>query len=164
MLEFEKKLAELGPGKLLASMPIDAMITMLGTGVARAQEALDKRGIDAARALGETMVSLPDPKDPSIVRNRSLLSLGFVPTFYQFSEASLELKVEMHYQVEENLNVHGEANVSGNMGPVAIAASANADYGRKFGMDASMMTHLRLNLVSVPPPQAFLEFVRASAR
>lgn len=162
MGSYQDKLAELGPGKMLAALPIDSMIAMLGKGVAQAQHAMDENAITTAVKLGETMLELPHPDDPSMTVSRSLLSLGFLPTFYQFTECSLELRIEMKYQVEETEKVGVNASVGAQVGPVAIAASVSAESGRKFGMDASMMTHVKVNMVSVPPPQAFVEYVKRS--
>lgn len=159
---YQDQLKELGPGAQLANLPIGDMISNLGIGIAKAQEALDENAINTAIKLSEQMLDLPDPKDPTVMRSRSLLSLGFVPTFYQFTEATLELQVDMKWQVEENLGIGGQASANANLGPVAIAASVNADYGRKFGMEASLMTRLKLSMVNVPPPQAFMEYVSNS--
>jgi len=77
---FDEQLAELGPGKQLAALPIDKMIGMLGIGIAKAQQAMDENSINTAIKLGETVLNLPDPKDSDNMMSRSLLSLGFMPT------------------------------------------------------------------------------------
>lgn len=159
---YQDKINDLGPGKLIASLPLDAMISRLGIGVANAQEALDKHSMEAMVRLGETMVELPDAKDPDRVYKRSLLSLGFSPSFYQFAEANLEFKLEMHYSVTEEENITGSANLDAPLSAAAIGATVSATSGRKFGMDASMMTSVSLRMLSVPPPQAFMEMVRAA--
>lgn len=164
MANFQEKLESLGPGKLLTSIPLDAMIAMLGSGIARAQESLDKRGIAAAEALGQTMLELPDPKDASVKRARSLFTLGFLPTFYQFSKATLELKVDMHYEVGEKTDIGGGGNIDGKVGPVAFAANVKVDDTRKFDLKATLMTHVTLDLVCVPPPAAFVEYLRSSLK
>jgi hypothetical protein len=158
----EKQMEQLGPGKQLAALPIDSMIAMLGSGVAKAQATLDKNAIATAIELAETVLELPKSDGSGDTIKRSLLALGFLPTFYQFTEARLELRVEMKWQVEDNvaggLHVEGKAAV----GPVAVAATVDVDHSRKFGLEASLMTHLVVTMVSVPPPQSFMEFVRGS--
>lgn len=159
---FQDQLDELGPGRQLASMPIDKMIGNLGIGIAKAQSDLDQNSINTAVKLGETYLNLPDPDRPGELMSRSLLSLGFMPTFYQFSEASLELKLEMKWRVEQTQNLAVDAHADVQAGPVAVGASVGYDQGRKFGVDASLMTHLKLNMVSVPPPSGFVSFVERS--
>lgn len=159
---FEQQLASMNPGSQLAALPIDKMIATLGIGVAKAQAAMDDNAIATAIKLGETFLNLPDPADPDGTISRSLLSLGFLPTFYQFTEATLDLKVEMKYSVEENVQVKVDASASGQAGPVAIAASVGVDYGKKFGIEASMMTQVRLALTAVPPPKPLMDFLSTS--
>ena len=44
--------------------------------------------------------------------------------------------------------------------PVAIAGTVSAEYGRKYGADASAMTQVHIAMVAVPPPDVFLEWIR----
>ena len=159
---FQQDLEELGPGRQLAALPIDKMIGMLGVGVAKAQAALDDNSINTAIKLGETYLNLPDPADSEAMISRSLLSLGFLPTFYQFTEATLDLKVEMKWHVEVNTDIKASASANATVGPVAVAASVSADHGRRFGVDASLMVQVRVAMVAAPPPQAFVTFLNRS--
>ena len=159
---FDEQLAELGPGKQLAALPIDKMIGMLGVGVAKAQAALDENAINTAIKLGETYLNLPDPQQDGELISRSLLSLGFMPTFYQFTEATLDLKVEMKWQVETNTSMKLDANVNATVGPVAVGASVGASHGSRFGVDASLMTHVTVRMAALPPPSAFVQFLNRS--
>jgi hypothetical protein len=159
---FEQQLQELGPGKQLAALPIDTMIGKLGIGIAKAQAALDENSIQTAMALADSWLNLPDPQKPGELMSRSLLSLGFMPTFYQFTEASLELRLEMKWHVESTEQLGVDAKASAAVGPVAVAASVSYDQGRKFGVDSSMMTHVKVNMVSVPPPTGFVTFIQKS--
>jgi len=156
---FDEELAELGPGKQLAALPIDKMIAMLGAGVAKAQAALDENSINTAIKLGETFLDLPNQQMNGEMMTKSLLSLGFMPTFYQFTEATLELRVEMKWQVETTTNLKFDASGSGTVGPVAIAASVGASHGSKFGVDASLMTHVTVRMAALPPPTAFVSYL-----
>jgi len=45
---------------------------------------------------------------------------------------------------------------------VAVGASVSAEQGRKFGMEASLMTSLKLAVVAVPPPTALMTFLSRS--
>ncbi|MBL8614416.1 MAG: hypothetical protein JNM72_02290 [Deltaproteobacteria bacterium] len=163
MSSFDTKMQELGPGKQLAALPIESMIANFGTGLAKAQAALDKVAIDTGLRLGESMLQLPVPGDSDgAMYERSLLSLGFVPTFYQFTEATFEMKIDMKWQVEESSGLAVAANVNANVGPVAVGASVSVNEARKFSLDASLMVQMRLSVVAVPPPAPFMEYLRGS--
>lgn len=163
MGSFDDKLKELEPGRRLESLPVDSMIARFGKGIAKAQAEMDANAIDMAVKLGQTELELPHPDDPTLTTSRSLLSLGFLPTFYQFTEATFEMRLDMKWQVEETTKVAVGVNAEvKSPGPVAVAANVSVDDGRRFNLDASLMVNLRLSLVAVPPPQAFLEYVRRS--
>lgn len=153
-------------GQALAAVPIDAMITMLGLGIARSQEALDNNSIMTATKLAELTMDFPGPLDENgevTTVSRSLLSLGFVPTFYQFTEATMDIKIEMHMQVEETKSLSASATGNVSKGPAAIAGTVSADSSRKYGSDSSAMTAVHLTLVAVPPPAEFLDYIRKNA-
>jgi hypothetical protein len=150
-------------GQVLASLPLDGMIASLGVGIAKAQQALDMNAIEMAIKLAELTLDFPGPTDEDgnpTKYSRSLLSLGFTPTFYQFTEATLDLKIEMKVQVEDTSKTSASANASATKGPVAVAGTVSSDASRKYGAESSAMTAVHLQLVSVPPPPTFLEYIR----
>ena len=150
-------------GQVLASLPLDGMISSLGVGIARAQEALDTNAIEMAVKLAEMTLQFPGPFDDDgnpTTLSRSLLSLGFTPPFYQFTEATLDLKIEMRVQVEDKKGASTTANASVNKGPVAVGGTVSAESSRKYGAESSAMTAVHLRLVAVPPPAAFLDYIR----
>jgi hypothetical protein len=150
-------------GQVLASLPLEGMISSLGIGIARAQEALDMNAIQTAVKLAEMTLDFPGPTDDDgtpTKLTRSLLSLGFVPTFYQFTEATLDLKIEMKIQVEDKQGVQASGTASVTKGPVAVAGTVSVDASRKYGAESSAMTQVHLQLVSVPAPGPFLEYIR----
>ena len=160
------EMSGLEAGATMAALPLDSMIAMLGVGIAKAQEALDKNSLATAMALTTSTMDVPvliDPNDPSAgstTMTRSLLSLGFMPTFYQFTEATLEIRIEMKIQVEESSATKASLSADMKAGPVAIAGTMSADSSRKYGAESSAMTHVKVTMVAVPPPTEFLEFVR----
>ena len=74
----------------------------------------------------ETTLDVPGPQDenglPTTI-SRSLFSLGFAPTFYQFTEATLDFKIEMKMSIEESTNVHADGKIEASKGPVAIGGT-----------------------------------------
>mgnify|MGYP000264058132 CR=1 FL=1 len=139
----------------LEQAPLGALVEKLGLAIANAQAALDRSAIALA-------VQLADPEQGIDLggQRRSLLSLGFAPTFYQFTEATLDIKIEMKVEVEDKSSTQVSANASAAKGPVAMAGTVSSDSSRKYGAESSAMTAVHLQLVSVPPPAPFLEYIR----
>ena len=78
----------------LADVPFDEMIASMGTGIAEAQRRLDEISFEITKMMSGT-----DPKHRiklgagDNAPTYSLLDLGFTPTFYQFVDTTLEIKV-----------------------------------------------------------------------
>ena len=90
-------------GQMLQEVPIGDMIKSYAAGIADAQWELDKKSIAIALELLRAEVELPD--ETGRPRSRSLLELGFAPTFYQFQEATIEIAVTLSMRVEESRSV-----------------------------------------------------------
>jgi hypothetical protein len=90
-------------GQVLNDVPLGTMLENLGVAIATAQERLDGVAIETALRLANTKVSLYDADGRAITR--SLLELGFSPTFYQFTEATIEVSFAVSMKVEEKLAV-----------------------------------------------------------
>ncbi len=97
-------------GQALQDVPLGTMIRNLGFAIADAQGAMDKKSIEAAMALGSEKVTITDAKNRQI--SKSLLELGFTPTFYQFTEADIELSVTLSMRVEDETKVGFKAGLS----------------------------------------------------
>lgn len=140
--------------KSLVNAPLPQMVENMGMSIARAQRALDMTSIALAQELTTTMVEFGEG------RTRSLLSLGFTPTFYAFTETTIEAKVAFSMKEETEIGV--SASVSGGIG--VFAASVEASYSRKFSFEASGSSAIATRLVTVPPPQVFLEYIERLAQ
>lgn len=95
------------PTQPVADVPFDDLVYLLAAGVADAQTALDAHTAETAASLAETDVEVV----PSITRTidadggvtteaapterRSLLELGIAPAWYRFSEATIEVDVDV---------------------------------------------------------------------
>ena len=92
-------------------LPFDDLVSLLATGVADAQTALDRQTAETAASLAETEIEVvpsltrtiePDgtvTTDTAATERRSLLELGLTPARYRFSDATIE--VEMDVSVAE---------------------------------------------------------------
>lgn len=134
--------------KSLANAPTADMVANLGLAVAQAQQALDQNSIAIARKLIDTTVEFGG-------ENYSLLRLGFTPTFYAFTDATVEIKLTFSMSIEQEIGV--EASVGGDW--KFVSASFSASYSRKFSFEASGTSSIAARLVSLPPPTPFLELL-----
>ena len=99
----------------------------------------------------------------------NLLSLGFTPSFYAFTEATLELKMEISIAESENYGGsfgfqlgnteeddddkgEGESTNTGMFG-----LSITGHYAKKFSIEAESSSSIAARLVSLPPPDTYLE-------
>ena len=85
----------------------------------------------------------------------SLLSLGFTPTFYQFVETHIELKMAISRKKTEEVGIKTTAAAAVWSPFGAVAASVNASYSQKYQYDASGSSEMRTKLVTVPAPSMF---------
>ena len=145
--------------RALSSLPLAQLVAALGVGIADAQTRLDDNSISAAQRLADKTIDVPIPGTGETV-SRSLISLGFTPTFYHFREATIELRVEMTVEFAEELNVDGELTLDIDRAPVAFALSASVDYMRRYGVEASALATVNLALVPVPPPSEFIAWIK----
>ena len=99
----------------------------------------------------------------------SMVELGFVPTFYQFVDTLIEVKIAIHMTVnsefQESRNTRGDAsfNLQGPNNSKFVSAhvsTVNATYSNKYGYSAEGSSILRTKLVPVPPPPILEERIR----
>ena len=93
----------------VTNTPIPMMLEKLGVSIAQAQAALDANSIRTAQEMANVAVSIGD-------KSHNLISLGFAPTFYAFTEATIEVKMDISIAESEdyggslNLNFNSEKN------------------------------------------------------
>jgi len=154
-------------GHDLLNVPFPQMIQSLGTGVAEAQYALDKMSVRIAQLLAGYEVD----KQGRIKENAasfvklqengerySLLSLGFTPTFYQFSETYIELKMAISMKEESEAKASISTRVKAPFG--LFSASINASYSQKYQYSVDGSSYFRTKLVTIPAPAVFEQRLR----
>ncbi|HEY0991591.1 MAG TPA: hypothetical protein VGD80_31280 [Kofleriaceae bacterium] len=139
----------------LQQSPLPEMVQRLGTAIGQAQLALDRNSVEIARLLAddENGVDLGGG-------TRSLLELGFAPTFYHITEATLEARVAFTQSESEAFSVGGSIGV--NVG--FFAASVNASYSNRYSFEATGSSSIRARFVSIPPPALFNELLQQTIR
>lgn len=137
----------------LVSAPLPQIIERLGLSIAQAQAALDNNSVKVAQAMAETPVELGG-------QTYNLLTLGFTPSFYAFTEATVEAKLSFSMTETTETSVSAGVTAKVNYGVVMVAASVDVSYARKFSVSAEGSSSIAARLVSLPAPEAFNEVLR----
>jgi hypothetical protein len=156
-------------GTELLNVPFPQMIERLGVGIAEAQYAMDKVSI----RITQLMAGFSEDKDGTLVKDDSaliklqengesfsLLALGFTPTFYQFTETYIEMKMAISMKKSTEIGVAVKASYKGIVGLGVLSASVNASYSQKYQYEASGSSSMRTKLVTVPVPAIFEQRLR----
>ncbi|MGB7337904.1 MAG: hypothetical protein WBC91_03350 [Phototrophicaceae bacterium] len=132
------------------------LVRMLAESIADAQASLDRTSAELVKEFAETTVEVipnmtqtihPDGSvsyETAEPQEVSLLSLGVRPTFYQFSEATVE--VVMDIEVVETQTEDGKRLMN------LFAQTYNVKYERKLNRDVKTSSKLTAKLVPVPMP------------
>ncbi|MDR0788194.1 MAG: hypothetical protein LBG44_10070 [Gemmatimonadota bacterium] len=185
-MALDNEVLKMTPGEALLDVPMGEIIRRLATSISDAQLKLDQNSIKAAIALGETRLDLLDTAGNYV--SRSLLELGFTPTFYQFTDTTIEVKVTLSIKVEEGSKESATASYSTTSGggtgaskggtgaasPLttaepekktsAFGITVTAEHHRKYEFDTTASSSVTTKMLAVPPPSAFLEAIRTNFR
>lgn len=137
----------------LVSAPLPQIIEGLGLAIAQAQSALDLNSVKVAETMAATPVEIGGT-------TYNLLTLGFTPSFYAFTEATVEAKLSFSMSETTDTSVSVGAQGGVNVGFVMVAASVDVSYARKFSVSAQGSSSIAARLVSLPAPEAFNEVLR----
>lgn len=95
------------PTQPVADVPFDDLVYRLAAGVADAQSALDAHSAETGASLAETELDVVPSvtrtiasdgsvtATPAAPERRSLTELGITPAWYRFSEATIEVEVDV---------------------------------------------------------------------
>lgn len=170
-------------GKQLLDVPFPQMVRSLAAGIAEAQFDLDMISMRLAQMMSGKYDELSDPDNPdselkpvtSMVtfaeEEYSLLELGFTPTFYQFVDTIIEVKMSISTsttseQVRKSSSTHvrGKASVGVFFAYKASmsmdVSTVSASYANKYQYSAEGASLIRTKLVPVPPPAILEERIR----
>jgi hypothetical protein len=148
-------------GAELMNVPFPEMVRNLGLGIAEAQHALDQASIRVAQMMAGFKLDASGTlvrDDSALIKLRedgpsvSLLSLGFTPTFYQFVDTVIELK--MSVSMSKSIEVGVKAKVR------SFCASVTASFSAKYQYSAEGSSLMRTKLVTVPAPAMFEQRIK----
>ncbi|KHL26580.1 hypothetical protein PK98_09435 [Croceibacterium mercuriale] len=137
----------------LMSAPLPQIIEQLGLSIARAQSAMDINSVAIAKSMAETKVMIGDEE-------HTLLSLGFAPSFYAFTEATVEAKLSFSMSETTETSVDVSVSGGGGVGFVMFAASVDVGYARKFSVGSEGQSSIAARIVSLPPPDQLTAVLR----
>ncbi|MCB1735339.1 MAG: hypothetical protein H6981_10805 [Gammaproteobacteria bacterium] len=121
---FDNKVAKMTPGEALLDAPMPELIQRMGIAIAEAQLKLDQTSVRIAAMLGDSKVTVTNAEGKDV--EKSLLDLGFTPTFYHFSETEIKIKLSLNMKIEEDFGVGASLNVGNDAGATELAAAAAA--------------------------------------
>ena len=140
-------------------LPFDDLVYLMAEGVASAQTKLDLTTAEVLETLAETEVdvtprltrTLEDDgsvtTDVAPAESRSLLELGFTPTRYQFSEATVEAEFDLSISETEDRDEETEGRTYG-----LRAGTYEVKEQRKVQRDVDATARLSARLQPVPLP------------
>jgi hypothetical protein len=82
----------------------------------------------------------------------TLLQAGLFPTFYQFTESIIEVKMSISSRSTSSSELEAGATLGINYGPVSFAAHVNFKTSSTYSYSAEGSSLLRTTLRPVPPP------------
>jgi len=170
-------------GKQLTDVKISNIIRDVGLGIAEAQFELDRTSLRIAQMMSGTTYEIEDGIDdngnvkkktegPTLVNfaneSYSMLELGFTPSFYQFVDTIIEVKMSINMTSEETssnsstrLDVKGKASIGFFSGKASLTATTvSASFASKYQYSAEGSSLVRTKLVPVPPPAILEERIR----
>ncbi len=170
----------------MTNTPFPEMVRLLGTGIAEAQYELDLVSLKIARMMagylpdpepepGGTAPTVPAHPERTVLvklgdgNEYSLLELGFVPTFYQFVDTLIELKLSISMSRESNYSTtsfNANSQLKGKVGFFSASASmsvsaVSASFSSKYQYSSEGSSLMRTKLVPVPAPAILEERIRA---
>lgn len=144
----------------LTSVRIDQLIMSIGSGIARAQLDLDMTSLRIAELMSGTQKG---SKVSFGSKEYSLLQLGFTPTFYQFVETIIEVKVSISVTQSSESGSYSSSSEKREDGGTTKVSSVSASYASKYQYSAEGSSLVRTRLVPVPAPAILTERIRALA-
>lgn len=163
-------------GQELLNVPFPDMVRNLGLAIAEAQMALDVTSMRLAQFMAGYVETVDADGEIQVERKTirfgeedlSLLELGFTPTFYQFVDTVIEVKVSISFASETSYQRSSSSfhmSMAGGFflgfgGGTVRTTSVSASYAAKYNYSAEGSSLLRTKLVVVPPPTILEERIR----
>jgi hypothetical protein len=172
-------------GRDLLDLPFAELVRNLAIAIADGQSALDRNSLNTLRELLDEEVDVltelvevisPEPQTITVdgetitvtgarvqstgarTINMNMLQAGLLPTFYQFTEASIEVRLSITMREEREGTSEGRTTRAGPVGALALgfsrAYASPVDYrtSNSYNYQAQGASILRATMRPVPPP------------
>lgn len=188
---------------VLTSVPIGEMVRSMALAVAEAQFELDKSSLmmaefmsgrrplrdpetgsflldkDGKPLIGESLVQFGYTRDPNgnpIPAWVSMMELGFVPTFYQFVDTVIEVKLALRVnQVTPPIDpatgdrmaaptTGWNTDAAHRQGVMVTSTPVDAGYAAAYNFNLELASVFKTKLACVPPPAVLEERLRELVR
>ncbi len=147
-------------GHQLLNVPIGDLVFDLAKAIAESQYKLDKASIEVAKLMSEDEIELPAIGKNEEKLTTTLLGAGFQPTFYQFTETIIEVKIAITTkktrEFKASVTTTTNTKASYMFASVSVATSVNAAYSNKYSYSVDGSSYIRTKLMP-KPPNAFLQ-------
>ncbi|MCL1904600.1 MAG: hypothetical protein FWG58_00215 [Methanomassiliicoccaceae archaeon] len=151
-------------GQELLNVPFGDMVVQVASAIAEGQYKMDLISCKIAKMMGdkdEAEIEMPDlTGDGGDVIKTTLIGAGFQPTFYQFSDTIIEVKMAITMTTSTTKSV--SASAKGGFG--CFSASVNASYSNKYSYEASGSSLLRTRITPVPPSPFMTKMLEMKAQ
>jgi len=165
-------------GQELLNVPMGDMIRQMAFAIADAQVQLDEASLRVAEMMSGQRIerdangnATGTPVDTTVLFGGdrvSMLELGFTPTFYQFIDTVIEVKiaVKISNEIASTTTVRGERKTSalvfgnGRLNYTVTTTPVDATYSTKYNFSSEGSSLLRTKLMPVPPPTILEERIR----
>jgi hypothetical protein len=165
-------------GQELLNVPMGDMIRQMAFAIADAQVQLDEASMRVAEMMSGHKIerdaagnATGAPVDTTILfdgQHLSMLELGFTPTFYQFIDTVIEVKIaiKISLEVASSTTIKGERKTtnlsfgSSGFNYSVTTTPVDATYSTKYNYTAEGSSLLRTKLAPVPAPAILEERIR----
>jgi len=160
----------MGIGQEVLDVPFGQMVYQVASAIAESQAALDRNSIEMLKVMGDdknssVLIPMLDEYGNDVQIKTSMIGAGFQPTFYQFSDAIIEVKMaismsndsESSWCKETEYGPSTSTSLSLSGGRINVkrstvkASTINASYTNKFSFKEEASSTLRVRLVPLPP-------------
>jgi hypothetical protein len=165
-------------GQDLLNVPMGDMIRQMAFAIADAQMQLDESSLRVAEMMSGERIARDDSgvSTGDVIDTRvsfdgeqvSMIELGFTPTFYQFVDTLIEVKIAIKVSTEiaSSTTIKGEQKTArlvfgnGRIDYSVTTTPVDATYSAKYNYTAEGSSLLRTKLSPVPPPAILEERIR----
>ena len=148
-------------GQELLNVPFPEMVVQLAGAIAEGQYKLDLISCDIAKMMAKQEVVLPSLKtDSDEPFKTTMLGAGFQPTFYQFTDTIIEVKmaIPMSKTTETKIDTKAKAGFG------CFSASVNGSYSSKYSYSVEGSSLLRTKITPVPPNTFIEKYIELKAK